>query len=105
MTEQKQPDHDVTAILKIIDELNTLKDVDTIRNIVRIEIVRQEEQVVGRTRNRELHAIPDKSVGSQKGALLRTRIPLVRNRIDTTRVGATTLAREERIGVRIEMVI
>ena len=30
MTEQKQPDHDVTAILKIIDELNTLKDVDTI---------------------------------------------------------------------------
>ena len=30
MTEQQQPDHDVTAILKIIDELNTLKDVDTI---------------------------------------------------------------------------
>lgn len=30
MTEHKQPDHDVTAILKIIDELNTLKDVDTI---------------------------------------------------------------------------
>ena len=30
MTVQTRPDHDVTAILKIIDELNTLKDVDTI---------------------------------------------------------------------------
>lgn len=30
MTEQQHTDHDITAILKIIDELNALKDVDTI---------------------------------------------------------------------------
>lgn len=37
MIEQLHTDHDVTAILKIIDELNTLKDVDTILDRILFE--------------------------------------------------------------------
>ena len=37
MNQEYHPDHDVTAILKIIDELNTLKDVDTILDRILFE--------------------------------------------------------------------
>jgi HD-GYP domain-containing protein (c-di-GMP phosphodiesterase class II) len=37
MIDQQQTDHDVTAILRIIDELNTLKDVDTILDRILFE--------------------------------------------------------------------